>query len=128
MRLPTPGDLQCTLREAVANPNADSDGSTGDCVPGSGAETITFSVGGTITLANATLAVPDADGRTIDGTDKGITIDGNRQQSGPGGARVFSVNFGAVLHLGRLTVTKGTEADDPTGAAAAPSSTPAPPR
>jgi len=47
----TPANAQCTLREAIANANNDSDTTGGDCVAGSGLDTIDLSsLSGTITL------------------------------------------------------------------------------
>src|SRR5690349_5862662 len=40
-------DSQCTLREALLNANADNQSGSTDCLAGSGADTITFSVNGT---------------------------------------------------------------------------------
>ena len=74
-------DGSCTLREAIANANADLDTSGGDCSAGSGADRITFA--GSLGTATITLAstLPDiynekADGLTIDG-DNRITLSGN---------------------------------------------------
>src|SRR5438552_4196492 len=44
----TGGNGKCTLREAIANANANSDTTSGDCAAGSGADTISFGVSGTI--------------------------------------------------------------------------------
>ena len=75
----TTHDGSCTLREAITNANADLDTTGGDCVAGSGADTIIFASSlGTITIA-LTSALPnisDADGLTIDG-DNRITLSGN---------------------------------------------------
>ncbi len=66
----------CTLRKAIENANDDTDFPCSECVQGSGHDTITFSVAGTITLwVGGTL--PDiTDELTIDGGDQ-ITISGN---------------------------------------------------
>ncbi len=47
------GDAKCTLREAIANANADAQTTGGDCAAGSGADMITFTVTGTIGLMSA---------------------------------------------------------------------------
>lgn len=55
-------DAACTLREAIANANADSDSSGGDCAAGSGADVIVFAEGlltQTITLTNGELNISD---------------------------------------------------------------------
>ena len=62
--LVSPGDGQCALREAITNANTNSDASSGDCVVGADADTITFSVGGTV-LLGSTLSVSDAAGLTL---------------------------------------------------------------
>lgn len=58
-------DAVCTLREAIANADADTSG--GDCVAGSGPDTITFVSDYTITLAGSQLAAVSSE----------ITITGN---------------------------------------------------
>ena len=77
------GDTQCTLREAIANANANADVTAADCAAGAGDDSITFaaSVGATITLAalpndplrltdtvgSLMIAGPGADQLAIDG-------------------------------------------------------------
>jgi len=46
----TSGNGFCTLREAINNANAASDTPGGDCVAGTGTDTINFSLSGTITI------------------------------------------------------------------------------
>jgi len=53
------GNGQCTLREAITNANNNADSSGGDCGAGSGTDTITFSLNGTITLASTLPSVPE---------------------------------------------------------------------
>ncbi len=55
----TGGNSNCTLREAITNANNNSDTTGGDCAAGSGADTITFSVSGTITLGSTLPAIND---------------------------------------------------------------------
>lgn len=58
----------CTLREAVANANGDTDTTGGDCTTGSGADTITFDATMTIQLlSNLSITSP----MIIDGTSGG---------------------------------------------------------
>ena len=78
-----------SLRQAML----DADGSAG-------ADTIDFSVSGTIVLASA---LPDieVDELTIDGSGQSVTI------SGDNAVRPFSVDTGASLTLENLTVTDG---------------------
>ena len=73
----TSGNTFCTLREAINNANSDSDTTTGDCAPGSGADTINFSVSGTITLASTLPSITDTTGLTIDAQTQKVTISGN---------------------------------------------------
>lgn len=96
----TAADGSCTLREAIGNANADTDVTSGDCPAGSGTDTITFSVSGTITLSAGALALSDP--VTIDGsTSAGITISGNNAD------RVFVVNAGVAASVRHVTVTGG---------------------
>src|SRR5215472_11952215 len=48
----TSADGLCSLREALNNANAKADTTSGDCVAGTGTDTITFNVSGTISLAS----------------------------------------------------------------------------
>ena len=48
-------DGSCTLREAIENAN-DNTATNADCATGSGTDTITFSVSGTITLGDSALS------------------------------------------------------------------------
>jgi CSLREA domain-containing protein len=71
------GDGACTLREAITNANANSDTSGGDCAAGSGEDTITFGVSGTLTLGATLPAITAPEALTIDGTGQVVTISGN---------------------------------------------------
>lgn len=93
-------DGKCTLREAINNANSNTDTTSGDCTAGSGADTITFSVSGTITLGSTLPTVNSADGLTIDGGEH-ITISGNSS------VRVLIVDSPGVLTLENLTVEDG---------------------
>jgi CSLREA domain-containing protein len=101
-------DGNCTLREAITNANANSDTTGGDCVASSGADTITFSVSGTITLVGSQLPNITAAGGalTIDGTGKTVTISGNNA------VRVAVVDAGASLTLNNLTIANGIATGD----------------
>lgn len=94
------GDGNCTLREAVINANTDSDSSSGDCLAGTGADHIGFAGNGTIILGS-TLTISDADGLTIDGLNKNVTLSGNYL------VRVIQLNAGASLGLKNLTIANG---------------------
>jgi hypothetical protein len=64
-----------------------------------GADTITFSVSGTIVLASTLPAVNDE--LTIDGTGQSITISGDNK------VQVIAVNPGTTLNLNGLTIANG---------------------
>jgi hypothetical protein len=99
----TSGNGFCTLREAINNANAASDTSGGDCAPGTGTDTIKFSVSGTITLVQGTLpaiANSSPGSLTIDGSGQTIAIDGANS------FRVLQVNAG-TLSLNSLTIAHG---------------------
>jgi CSLREA domain-containing protein len=100
----TTTDGDCTLREAITN--ADSNMSVfADCAPGSGNDTIQFSVSGTITLASLLPYIQDSAGLTIEGGDALITISGNDS------VQVFSVGSGALFTLESISVTHGYAGD-----------------
>ena len=88
------GNQDCTLREAINHANALA-----------GANTITFSVSGTITLVSTLPNITDAAGLTIDGTGHTVTI------SGGGLYRVLHVDAGASLNLAHLTIADGNSAN-----------------
>ncbi|HEY8158460.1 MAG TPA: PxKF domain-containing protein [Methylobacter sp.] len=94
-------DGLCTLSEAIINANEDSDTTSGDCAAGSGADTITFRVSGTITLDNTLPNITDVDGLSIDGNGQNVTVSGNNA------VQVMRVEAGATLKLLHLTVANG---------------------
>ena len=95
----TPAAHFCTLREAIANANAEADVSGGHCSAGTGNDTINFSVSGTTMPGSLLPAI--ANNLTIDGTGQSITIDaGNSFQ-------VLLVNPGASVAVTSLTITHG---------------------
>jgi predicted outer membrane repeat protein len=96
----TPGDGNCTLNEAITNANSDADTTGGDCAPGSGTDTLSFSLSGTITL-NSTLVLSDPAGLTIDGTGQAVTINGNNA------VMVMKLDSGSALTLKDLTIAQG---------------------
>lgn len=107
------GDSQCTLREAIANANANADVTAADCAAGSGDDSIVFaaSVGATITLAalpNDPLRLNDAAGSlTIAGPGADLlAIDGG------GRTPIFEVgtfgNSAAMATVGGLTLRRGS--------------------
>jgi CSLREA domain-containing protein len=85
----------CSLRDAISAANADN--AVGGCAAGQGADVITFSVAGTITLA---ANLPEITSNlTVDGGHV-ITVDGT------GTYRPFSIQSGDVTLTG-LTITNG---------------------
>ncbi len=108
-----PGDDVCTLREAIANADTNSDTTDGDCAAGSGADTITFAstATGTITLVAQLPVVTDAEGLTITGPGAAeLAISGNDV------VRLFEVQSNASLSLSGLTLTDGRAASGDGGA------------
>ena len=104
----TSGNGFCTLREAINNANAASDTSGGDCAPGTGTDTIKFSVSGTITLGTNGTLPPIANSSpgslTIDGSGQSVTV------NGADSFQVLQVNTGATLSLNSLTIAHGKPA------------------
>ena len=82
-----------SLREAVNAANT-----------AAGADTITFSVSGTITLESTLPDIEDAAGLTMDGTGQTLTVSGNHA------VRIMGVGVGASLTLNNLTIANGNSA------------------
>ncbi len=96
------GDGECSLREAVTNAISESDESGGDCVSGTGNDTIVFAVSGTIgqgcggyQFGINNVAPPSV---TIDGSGQNVVLDGHL-------CSVFQLGAGATLNLRALTLT-----------------------
>ena len=111
------GDDLCTLREAIANANADADTTNGDCATGSGADTITFDVstdGTPITLSGSELPIITTN-VTITGDGAANTLiqaSACNPVTLPGGCtpatyRVFEVGSTGSLSLSGLSVLNG---------------------
>ncbi len=99
------GAGNCSLRDAVSAANGSPTAGSSCMTPGTGSDTITFSVMGTITLGSTVPTITDAN-LTIDGptTSPGITIDGK------GRYRVLLVGTRAAfptLNLNYLTIAHG---------------------
>jgi len=105
------GDGLCSLREAITNANSASDTTDGDCAAGTGNDTVTFSVGGTITLGSPLPGVANSpDGSlTINGGTQGITL------SGGGAYQVLAVNPNATLSINDVTIYDGQSLAAPGG-------------
>jgi uncharacterized delta-60 repeat protein/CSLREA domain-containing protein len=101
-------DGLCTLREAItsANLNAASGAASGECAAGTGDDTITFSVTGTLNLTGALPAV--ASNVTITGPGSG-QLDVRRNTGGD--YRIFTVNSGATVNISGLTAANGKTPD-----------------
>ncbi|MBI1766046.1 MAG: CSLREA domain-containing protein, partial [Acidobacteria bacterium] len=95
---------QCTLREALLNANGDNQSGSTDCVAGSGADTITFSVNGTI---NLTSVLPDiSQGLTINGS--GANLLTVRRNDGAADFRIFNIPGGGLnITLSGMTISNG---------------------
>lgn len=98
----TPGDGQCTLREALNNANAAGQTTGGDCAAGSNPSSINFSVTGTINLS---AALPNINSNvTINGPGSGmLTV---RRNTG-GEYSIFAINGTKAANLAGLTITNG---------------------
>lgn len=88
----------CTLRDAITSANTDI--ATGGCAAGNGADTIAFSVSGTIVLGS-TLPVIASDITINDPLAGDIAISGNDA------VRVFEIATGGALRITGLTVRDG---------------------
>ena len=89
----------CTLRDAIDAANTDS--AVSGCPAGSGADTITFSVSGTIGLGSV-LIIPAGSSVIVDGSGQTIAI------SGQHAVQVLSVL--GTLDLRRVTIADGSTA------------------
>ena len=93
----------CSLREAITNANADDQSGSTDCAAGSGADTIDFSVVGTITLGTA---LPSITG------DLTISGPGASSLTISGGGLVRVLSMGAVtVNISGVTLTDGSAAN-----------------
>jgi len=106
----TAGDGNCTLREALGNAKTNSDTTSGDCVAGSGTDTIEFSITGSgphnIVLGSDLDSITDP--VVIDGTSEPdyttspvVHIDGDSMAS-----QIFSI--AAATTIQGLSITDGT--------------------
>jgi CSLREA domain-containing protein len=109
-------DGQCTLREAINNANSDSDTTGGDCVAGTGDDTIilpagtyTLSITGINEELNATgdLDITDSDGLTITGADARTTIIEAGDSAANGIDRVFHIGGGATTTIEQVIIQHG---------------------
>lgn len=111
------GDGDCTLRKAIDNANSpEVDTTLGDCAIGSGNDTITFNLSGTVMLnggppmTGPPVALPAiARTLTIDGTGQAVAVYGGGIYGATFG--VFVVDASATLNLKNLTVENGSAAN-----------------
>ncbi|HEX9003298.1 MAG TPA: choice-of-anchor Q domain-containing protein [Blastocatellia bacterium] len=94
---------QCTLREALLNANADNQSGSTDCVAGSGTDTITFSVNGTI---NLTGVLPDIS-QSLTITGPGANLLTVRRNTG-GDYRILNILIGQTVNFTGLTIANGS--------------------
>jgi CSLREA domain-containing protein len=94
---------QCTLREALLNAIGDNQSGSTDCVAGSGPDTITFSVNGTI---NLTGVLPDIS-QSLTITGPGANLLTVRRNTG-GDYRIFTINSGQTVNFTGLTIANGS--------------------
>lgn len=94
-------DGQCSLREALTNA-LNNAATYPDCAAGSGDDTITFTVNGTITLLSALPSITGSDALEIIGNGAANTIiSGNDQW------QIFFVSGGATLTISGVTIANG---------------------
>jgi len=97
----------CSLREAIINANSDDQSGSTDCLAGSGADTISFSVTGEITLGSDMPSVSDSDGLTLAGPGAlSLAINGNGH---------MIIHNSAQLAISGLTLKNGTRGISNTG-------------
>ncbi len=95
-------DGVCTLREAITNANLDSTAGSVECAAGSGADTISITVAGTISLLQP---LPDlSSDMTIDGL--GISQTTITRSASAPEFRIFTKTAGAAT-ISRLTISGG---------------------
>ncbi len=95
-------DAVCSLREAIANANADSDTTGGDCVAGAGADVIALSLTGSYVVTAGEIAITSS--LTIQGNGAADdVIDGMDTAD----QRVFST-AGAAVAIDGVTITGGS--------------------
>jgi CSLREA domain-containing protein len=112
----TLNDGKCSLREAIINAN-DNATTSPDCASGNGADTITFSVSGTIRLMSALPYITDQSGLTIDGSGQSVTISGDTNGTGNPTVPIFMVDSFTSLTLQNLTLIQGNSGANCGGAA-----------
>ena len=100
------GNGDCSLRDAINAANGNPTSRSTCTTPGSGNDTIKFSVPGTITLGSTLPAIANTapNSLTINGSGQSITVNGNHA------VEVMVVNSGATLSLANLTIADGNSA------------------
>jgi LPXTG-site transpeptidase (sortase) family protein len=95
----TNADGVCTIREAIINANNDAATWT-NCAAGTGADVISFSMAGTITITSYLPNITDVDGLTINGGST-VTISGNNA------FRIVTVNANVPVTFQNITLMAG---------------------
>ncbi|MCZ2121262.1 MAG: CSLREA domain-containing protein, partial [Anaerolineales bacterium] len=98
-------DGACTLREAIANANADNQSGSTDCAAGSGADAITFAADYTITLGSQLPVITSE--ITITGNGAANTILQANAAPNVATYRVLQISAAGNLTLDGVTVRKG---------------------
>lgn len=93
-------DGLCSLREAMINADKDDSSGSTDCIAGSGADTIVFTLDGTIAIGSTLPASTSVAKTTIDGAGHAVVVDGVDTY------KIFKISAGA-FELRNLTVTRG---------------------
>ncbi len=95
----------CSLREAIINANNNNQSGSVDCAAGTGADTINFSVTGTIILGDQLPGITEA--LTIDGPGAGsLTISGNNLY------RIIGIAPAIAVNMQNLTIADGAAPDN----------------
>ena len=123
----TAGDGFCTLREAITNANNDSDSTSGDCVAGSGTDTIEFDITSnegagphTITIASSLTISQSV---IIDGTTETGYVANNASAPNPiNGSKMIEITGGGAsivgFHFGGTSTLRGVVINDFDGTSA----------
>jgi hypothetical protein len=105
-----PGDIFCSLIEALDNANSDSDTSGGDCPAGSGPDTIELGMGAVYTLTAVHNTTDGANG--LPSITSEIVINGDNSTIVRGAAapefRILHNSASGILTLNDLTVQNGS--------------------
>lgn len=102
-----PGDGACTLREAIANANADADVTQGDCAAGDGADTVTLRRLSGVILLDSMLPPVSGTLLLLGPRAQDVQIDGGDRVA------LLTVLPGADLHVQSLVLQNGRTVPGP---------------